>query len=93
MASRSDYKSSLHYLVLQPASSGLALEYFLLYFTNKNIGRLDLALSETTLRDAFHKRLGSFYKDNSILWPEELDWISGRNMPIDRCDARWICAS
>ena len=93
MASRSDYKSSLHYLILHPASSGLALEYFLLYFTNKNIGRLDLAISETILRDAFHKRLGSFYKVNYILWSEELDWISRRNTPIDRCDARWVCAS
>ena len=93
MASRGDYKSSLHYLVLLPANSGLAFEGFLLYFTNKNIGRLDLAISETILRDAFHKRLGSFYNHNSITWPKELVWISSRSVSVERCDATWISAS
>ena len=93
MASRDDYKSSLHYLVLQPVNSGLSFEGFLLYFTNKDVGKLDLAISETTLRDAFNKRLGSFYNHNKISCPGEFEWISCRKLSIERCDAGGIFLS
>ena len=69
---RSDYKSILHYLALQPSSSGLSFDEFLLYFSNKDIGKLELAISESILRDAFLKRLGLFYNHNEITCFEEL---------------------
>ena len=93
MATRDDYKSSLHYLVLQPANSGLSFEGFLLYFTNKNIGKLDIAISETILRDAFHKRLGYFYNHNKITCHGEFELLARRSMPVERCDAAGIFLS
>ena len=84
---KSDYKSILHYLALQSGHSGLSFEDFLLYFTNKNIGKLDLAISETILRDAFHKRLGSFYNSNIITCIFEFKMIVKRNLSIEKCEA------
>ena len=82
-----DYKSSLHYLALQPGHSGISFEVFLLYFSNKDIGRLDLAISETKLRDAFYKRLGSFYNHNEITCLYEFRMIVNRNVALERCQA------
>ena len=83
----SDYKSSLHYLALKPGHSGLSFEDFLLYFSNKDIGKLDLAISETILRDAFYKRLGSFYNSNTITCLEEFEIIVKRGVSMQRCEA------
>ena len=75
---RSDYTSSFHYIVLQPSHAGFSFEDFLRFFVNKDIGKLDLAISDTNLRDAFHKRLGSFYDQNEISCVEELVLVSNR---------------
>ena len=82
-----DYKSSLHYLALQPSKSGLSFEEFLLYFSNKDIGKLDLAISETILRDAFYKRLGSYYNTNKITCLGEFKMISNRHFALERYEA------
>ena len=84
---RSDYKSSFHYLALQPGHSGLSFDEFLLYFSNKDIGKLDLAISETILRDAFHKRLPYFYQYNSIACLDEFKMIANRRLGLKRCKA------
>ena len=84
---RSDYKSILHYLVLQPSSSGLSFDEFLLYFSNKDIGKLDLAIPESILRDAFLKRLAYFYNNNRITCFEELRMIANRHVSIEKCHA------
>ena len=84
---KDDYKSSLHYLVLQLGHSGLSCEEFLLYFSNKDIGKLDLAISETVLRDAFHKRLGSFYNRNKMTCFGEFKMITNRNASLEKCNA------
>ena len=81
---RIDYKSSLHYLALQPSYSGLSFEVFLLYFSSKDIGKLDLAISETNLRDAFHNRLGYFYRHNEITCMGELSLIVNRFRSIHK---------
>ena len=83
----SDYKSSLHYLALKPGHSGLSFEEFLLFFSNEDIGRLDLAISETILRDAFYKRLGSFYNSNTITCLEEFKVLVNRCVSMQRCEA------
>ena len=83
---RGDYKSSLHYLALQPGHSGVSFEDFLLYFSNKDIGKLDLAISETILRNAFHKRLGLFYNHNIITCLGEFKLICTRNLSIQKCN-------
>ena len=87
---RSDYKSSFHYFALQPGHSGLSFEEFLCYFSNKDIGKLDIAISETVLRDAFYKRLGSFYNYNEITCFDEFRLIANRNVSICRCEAPQI---
>ena len=84
---KSDYKSSLHYVALQPSHSGLSFEEFLLYFSNKDIGKLDLVISETILRDAFHQRLGSFYNTNEITCLGEFKMLSNRNVSFEKCHA------
>ena len=83
----SEYKSSLHYLALQPSHSGLSFEEFLLYFTNKDIGRLDLAISETILRDAFHQRLGYYYNRYIISCFDELKMIVNRAVCVEKCES------
>ena len=88
-----DYKSSLHYLALQPSQSGLSFEEFLLYFRNKDIGKLDLAISETILRDSFHKRLGSFYNNKEISCLGEFKIISNRRVSLERCEASTVSIS
>lgn len=87
MASKGDYKSSLHYLVLLPSHSGISFDEFLLYFTNKYIGKLDFALSETNLRFEFHKKLGSFYSHNEITNLDEFRFIVTRSVSISICKA------
>ena len=82
-----DYKSSFHYLALQAGQSGLSFEEFLLYFSNKDIGKLDLAISETILRQAFYERLGSFYNQNIISCLEEFKMIASRNVSLEKCQA------
>ena len=87
MALKSSFKSILHYLILQPDDSGNSLNQFLLYFTNNDFGKLDLAISETILRDVFHKRAGSFYFYNKINSIEEFKFIVNRGLAIEICDA------
>ena len=84
---KSDYKSSFHYIALQHSYLRQSFEKFLLYFSNKDIGKLDLAISETILRHAFYKRLGSFYKKNEISCLGELKLIVNRCVPLVKCDA------
>ena len=90
---RGDYKSSLHYIALQPSHSCVSFEEFLLYFTNKDIGKLDQAISETTLRDVFHKRLGSFYNHNEITCLEEFKMIVEGGISLEKCEAPAVSIS
>ena len=84
---KSDYKSSLHYLALQPSHSGLSFEEFLLFFLNKDIGKLDLAISETVLRDAFFGRLGSFYNSTDITCNGEFKMVANLNVSLEKIAA------
>ena len=87
---RDNYKSILHYLALQPGHSGLSFEEFLLYFSNTDIGRLDLAISETILRDAFHSRLGLFYNKNDITCLGEFKMIANGCVSLERSLAPYL---
>ena len=90
---KDNYKSSLHYLALQTAHSGLSFEEFLLYFSNKDIGKLDLAISETSLRQAFYESLGSFYNHYIISCLGELRMLANRKVSIGMCDANHLSIS
>lgn len=84
---RDNYKSSLHYLALQSNDSGLSFEVFLLHLSNKDIGKLNLAISETVLRRAIHNRLGSFYNHNKITCMGEFKMIVKCKLDISKCEA------
>ena len=90
---RANYKSILHYLVLQPSHSGLSFGEFLLYFSNKDIGKIDLTISETILRDAFHQRLGSFYNNNEITCFGEFMMIAKNGVSLEICRASTVSIS
>ena len=90
---KDNYKSTLHYLALHPGHSGLSFEEFLLYFSNKDIGKLDLAISEPFLRDAFHQRLGSFYNNKVISCICELKMVAKRKVSLEKCHARHLSLS
>ena len=90
MALKSDYKSSLHYLALQPNNLEHPFDEFLLYFTNKDIGRLDLAISETILRNEFIKGLNLFYKHNEITCQDEFKMLVNHNISFEKCVAKSI---
>ena len=84
---RDNYKSCLHYLALRP-HSGLSFEEFLLHFSNKDIGKLDIAISETILRDTFHKKLASFYNNNNIITClGEFKMITNHSIGLEKCEA------
>ena len=84
---KDSYKSILHYLILQPNHSGTSLGSSLFYFTNKDINKLHLALSETHLRDAFYQSLGSFYNKNTITCVSELNSIINHSVVLEKCNA------
>ena len=90
MALKSDYKSSLHYLALQPNNLEHPFDEFLLYFTNKDIGRLDIAISETILRNEFVKGLNLFYKNNEITCQDEFKMIVNHNVSFEKCIAKTV---
>ena len=84
---RDNSKSSLHCLALQPGHSGLSFKEFLLYFSNKDIGKLDLAISEKSLRETFHQRLDSFYNTNIISCFGEFRMIAKGGVLLEKCEA------
>ena len=86
--SRDDiYSSSLHYILLQPSNSGFSFitEKFLLFLSNKDIGKLDITLSDKDMRRAFYSRLGSYYSFNDIHYKGELEFLAKRNIALTRC--------
>ena len=84
---RDGFKSSLHYILLQPLNSGFSFIFneFLLLLSNKDIGKLDIALSEKVLHDIFIERIGYFYEYNAVKYAGELEMIVKRKIPLTRC--------
>lgn len=82
-----EYKSALHYILLQPLDSGFSdvTDDFLLLLSNKEIGLLDIALSEKVLRDSFFEKAGNYYYYNDISCPSELELVVNRKIAVKRC--------
>ena len=85
ISSRGGYNSSFHYLVLLPDNAGQSFEDFLLYFRSKDIGKLDLAISEIILRKEFFRRLGYFYEKRIITCFGEYRMIANRGVSLVTC--------
>lgn len=86
MSASLSYKSSLHYIFLQPDDSKFKSDDFFSYLINEDICKLDIALSELKLRRAFHKKVGIFYDTNSIFCRSELARIIHRNVSLTKCN-------
>lgn len=86
------YKSALHYVLLRPFESGFPFravfphttDCFLLFLTNKELGLLDIALSERAVRKAFHDQLGYYYFYDNITCEGELSMLAKRHIEITR---------
>ena len=50
------------------------------YLSNRDIGKLDSALTEISLRKMFLTKVSDFYLVNKIYSKKELDWILTRNI-------------
>ena len=85
ISSRGGYNSSFHYLLLLPDNAGQSFKKFLLYFRNKDIGKLDLAISDTILRKEFFRRLGYFYEKRKITSAGEFKMIANRSVSLVTC--------
>ena len=80
------YQSALHYILLQPLESGFSYltDGFLRFLTNKELGLLDIALSDKAMREAFHEQAGYYYCYYNISCDGELDMLVDRQIQITR---------
>ena len=80
------YESALHYILLQPLESGFSYltDGFLRFLTNKELGLLDIALSDKTMRKAFHEQAGYYYCYYNMSCEGELDMLVNRQIQITR---------
>ena len=60
-------------------------DIFYPYLLNEDIGKLDSALTEKSLRKIYAKHLSKFYLINNIYSPSELEWIIKRGIDLTVC--------
>ena len=53
--------------------------------SNNDIGKIDSALTEKSLREIYLKQLNKFYLLNNIFSPAELEWIMKRGIDLTKC--------
>ena len=61
------------------------------YLSNRDIGKLDSALTEISLRKMFLTKVSDFYLVNKIYSKKELDWILTRNILWTKCHLAFDC--
>ena len=60
-------------------------EIFLPFLSNLEIGKLDLILTDVSLRKLYFSLVNSFYMKNTIYDYKELDWILNKNISLTKC--------
>ena len=60
-------------------------DHFYPYLSNEDIGKIDSALTEKSLREIYIKQVSEFYRDNHISSPTELEWIMRRGIDLTVC--------
>lgn len=60
-------------------------EGFFPYLSNREIGKLDSALINFSLRKVFLSKVKDFYLVNKIYTRKELLWILSRNISLTKC--------
>ena len=60
-------------------------DHFYPYLLNEDIGKIDSALAEKSLRELYFKQVSKFYLKNSIRMAAELAWIMKRDVDLAIC--------
>ena len=60
-------------------------DVFLPYLSNLEIGKLDLIITDVTLRKLYFTLVNEFYLGNKIYDYKELDWILIKNISLTKC--------
>ena len=60
-------------------------QVFLPFLSNLEIGKLDLILSDISLRKLYFNLVSDFYLTNKIYDYKELDWILNKNLSLTNC--------
>ena len=58
---------------------------FLSFLSNLEIGKLDLVLTNKSLRKLYFRLVDEFYLTNKICGYKELDWILNKNISLTKC--------
>ena len=66
-------------------------DHFYPYLSNEDIGKIDSALTEKSLRETYIKQVSKFYRVNHILSPTELEWIMWRGIDLTVCRLGFDC--
>ena len=61
------------------------VNFFLPYLTNLEIGKLDLILTDVSLRKLYFSMANDFYTNNKIYDYKELDWILTKHITLTKC--------
>ena len=64
---------------------GSCWHVFLPYLSNLEIGKLDLILTDVSLRKLYFNLVNEFYLNNRIYEYEELDWILNKHISLTKC--------
>ena len=60
-------------------------DVFLPYLSNLEIGKLDLIITDVSLRKIYFSLVNSFYMKNTIYDYKELDWILNKQISLTKC--------
>ena len=60
-------------------------DIFLPFLSNLEIGKLDLILTDLTLRKLYFSLVNEFYLTNKIYDYKELDWVLNKNISLSKC--------
>ena len=61
-------------------------DLFYPYLSKENIGKIDIALTEKSLRGLYFNQVSKFYLINRISSVEELEWIMKRGISLTKCN-------
>ena len=66
-------------------------DVFLSFLSNFEIGKLDLILSDKSLRKLYFPLVDEFYLTNKIYDYKELDWLLNKNVSLTKCHLEfWV---
>lgn len=58
---------------------------FFSYLTNRELGKLDITISDKNLRKLYHQYASIFYLNNQVQSLDELKWIMTRRIVLTKC--------